>query len=101
MIKEVKVMSLNTNFKKRFNKLVWEIYIEHYIFKRSWELLMKEFNLKDETWFKDIFENTEAWVVTYFNNFLRYGLMKTTSRSEVLIHFSMYIQKPKIYFLIS
>nr|KAJ0217284.1 hypothetical protein LSAT_V11C300128910 [Lactuca sativa] len=63
------------------------MYIERHIFKRSWELLMKEFNLKDEKWFKDIFENKEAWVPVYFNDFPRYGLMKTTSRSESINSF--------------
>ncbi|XP_023761702.1 protein FAR-RED ELONGATED HYPOCOTYL 3-like [Lactuca sativa] len=43
---------------------------------------MKEFNLEDEKWFKDIFENKEAWVPAYFNDFPRCGLMKTTSRSD-------------------
>nr|KAJ0206476.1 hypothetical protein LSAT_V11C500231290 [Lactuca sativa] len=46
------------------------------------ELLIKEFNLEDERWLKDIFGNKEAWVPTYFSNFPMCGLMKTTSRSE-------------------
>nr|KAJ0198723.1 hypothetical protein LSAT_V11C600326850 [Lactuca sativa] len=38
----------STDFKKKFNKLFWDIYIERHIFERSWKLLMKEFNLEDE-----------------------------------------------------
>nr|KAJ0197226.1 hypothetical protein LSAT_V11C700355930 [Lactuca sativa] len=49
-----------TDFKKIFNKLVWYMYIERDVFEWNWELLMKEFNLEDERWFKDIFENKEA-----------------------------------------
>nr|KAJ0191355.1 hypothetical protein LSAT_V11C800423000 [Lactuca sativa] len=55
--------------------------------KRNWEILMKEFNLEDERWFKDIFENKEAWVPTYFNDFPRRGLMKTKSRFESINSF--------------
>nr|KAJ0200629.1 hypothetical protein LSAT_V11C600327250 [Lactuca sativa] len=88
----------NTDFKKMFNKLVWDIYIEHYIFERSWQLLMKEFNLEDERWFKDIFENKEAWIPAYFNDFPRCWLMKTTSRSESI---NSFFNNPKFYFSIS
>nr|KAJ0212741.1 hypothetical protein LSAT_V11C400224500 [Lactuca sativa] len=80
----------STNFKKRFNKLVWDIYIERHIFERSWELLMNEFNLEDEKWFKDIFENKEALVPASFNDFPRCGVMKTTSRSEKTENFFLY-----------
>nr|KAJ0189509.1 hypothetical protein LSAT_V11C800440650 [Lactuca sativa] len=52
-----------TDFKKRFNKLVWDMYIE------CDEPLMKEFNLEDERWFKVIFKNKEAWVPAYFSDF--------------------------------
>nr|KAJ0203272.1 hypothetical protein LSAT_V11C500242070 [Lactuca sativa] len=77
----------STDFKKWFNKLFWNIYIKRPIFERNWELLMKEFNLKDERWLKDVFENKEAWVPAYFNNFPRCGLMNTTSRFESINSF--------------
>ena len=70
------------DFKKRFNKLVWDMYIECDVFELKYESLMKKINLEDERWFKDSFENKEAWVPSYFHDFPRCGLMKTTSRFE-------------------
>nr|KAJ0209328.1 hypothetical protein LSAT_V11C400178050 [Lactuca sativa] len=85
--------------KKRFNKLVWHMYIERPIFERSCELLMKESNLEDEKWFKDIYENKKAWVPAYFNDFARCELMKTTSRSESINSFFNTYSETESFFL--
>ena len=59
---------------------------------------MKEFNLEDERWFKDIFENKEAWVPTYFNYFPRCGLLKTTLISESTnSFFNLYSQTENLF----
>nr|KAJ0196652.1 hypothetical protein LSAT_V11C700356210 [Lactuca sativa] len=84
--KKILILSLeflkSMDFKKRFNKLVWDMYIECDVFELKYESLMKKINLEDERWFKDSFENKEACVPRYFNDFPRCRLMKTTSRSE-------------------
>nr|KAJ0220413.1 hypothetical protein LSAT_V11C200069870 [Lactuca sativa] len=57
------------------------------------KIFINLFNLEDERWFNDIFENKEAWVPTYFNDFPRCGLMKTTSRLESInSFFNVYLQ---------
>ncbi|XP_052626978.1 protein FAR-RED IMPAIRED RESPONSE 1-like [Lactuca sativa] len=45
----------NTDFRKRFSKLVWDINMKPDVFDVKWGLLMKEFNLEDTRWFKDMF----------------------------------------------
>ncbi|XP_052623210.1 protein FAR1-RELATED SEQUENCE 5-like [Lactuca sativa] len=63
----------NTDFRKRFTKLVWDINMKPDVFEVKWGLLMKEFNLEDTRW--------------YFSDIPMCGLMKTTSRSESMNSF--------------
>ncbi|CAI9299949.1 unnamed protein product [Lactuca saligna] len=44
----------NTDFRKRFSKLVWDINMKPDVFEVKWRFLMKEFNLEDTRWFKDM-----------------------------------------------
>nr|KAJ0194542.1 hypothetical protein LSAT_V11C800429180 [Lactuca sativa] len=50
-------------------------------------LLMKEFNLEDTRWFKDMFTIRDSWIPRYFSDIPMCGLMKTTSRSESMNSF--------------
>ncbi|KAI3496116.1 hypothetical protein L1887_38466 [Cichorium endivia] len=72
----------NTNFRKRFNKLVWNVYLDPEVFEREWNLLINEFNLDEKRWFKDMYEHRTSWIPAYFKDIPMHGLMKTTSRSE-------------------
>nr|KAJ0228228.1 hypothetical protein LSAT_V11C100015590 [Lactuca sativa] len=56
----------NTDFRKRFTKLVWNVYIEP----------------EDKRWFKDMYRDRKLWIPAYFKDMPLHGLMKTTSRSE-------------------
>ncbi|KAL7608981.1 protein FAR-RED IMPAIRED RESPONSE 1-like [Lactuca sativa] len=56
-------------------------------FEVKWGLLMKEFNLEDTRWFKDMFTIRDSWIPGYFSDISMCGLMKTTSRSESMNSF--------------
>lgn len=77
----------NTDFRKRFSKLVWDINMKPDVFEVKWGLLMKEFNLEDTRWFKDMFTIRDSWIPGYFSDIPMCGLMKTTSRSESMNSF--------------
>ncbi|XP_052625743.1 protein FAR1-RELATED SEQUENCE 5-like [Lactuca sativa] len=77
----------NTDFRKRFSKLVWDINMKPNVFEVKWGLLMKEFNLEDIRWFKDMFAIRDSWIPGYFSDIPMCGLMKTTSRSESMNSF--------------
>ncbi|KAL7584100.1 protein FAR1-RELATED SEQUENCE 5-like [Lactuca sativa] len=57
------------------------------VFEVKWGLLMKEFNLEDTRWFKDMFTIRDSWIPGYFSDIPMCGLMKTTSRSESMNSF--------------
>ncbi|XP_052622605.1 uncharacterized protein LOC111915270 [Lactuca sativa] len=58
------------------------------VFEVMWDLLMKEFNLEDTRWFKDMLTKCDSWIPGYFfNDIPLCGLMKTTSRSESMNYF--------------
>ncbi|XP_023740620.2 protein FAR1-RELATED SEQUENCE 5-like [Lactuca sativa] len=72
----------NTNFRKRFTKLVWNVYIEPEVFESRWNLLMRKFKLQDKRWFKDMYRDRKLWIPAYFKDIPLHDLMKTTLRSE-------------------
>ncbi|XP_052625885.1 protein FAR1-RELATED SEQUENCE 5-like [Lactuca sativa] len=75
------------HFRKRFLKLVWDINMKPNVFEVKWGLLMKEFNLEDTRWFKDMFTIRDSWIPGYFSDIPMCGLMKTTSRSKSMNSF--------------
>ncbi|CAI9261237.1 unnamed protein product [Lactuca saligna] len=72
----------NTDFQKRFTKLVWNVHIEPKVFESRWKLLMRKFKLQDKRWFKDMYRDRKLWIPGYFKDMPLHGLMKTTSRTE-------------------
>ncbi|KAL7612083.1 hypothetical protein Lser_V15G07939 [Lactuca serriola] len=77
----------NTDFRKRFSKLVWDINMKSEVFEVKWGLLMKEFNREDTRWFKDMFTTRDSWIPGYFSDISMCGLRKTTSKSESMNSF--------------
>ncbi|CAI9282191.1 unnamed protein product [Lactuca saligna] len=47
----------NIDFRKRFTKLVSNVYIEPEVFESWWKLLMRKFKLQDKRWFKDMYRD--------------------------------------------
>ncbi|XP_071708510.1 protein FAR-RED IMPAIRED RESPONSE 1-like [Rutidosis leptorrhynchoides] len=70
------------DFKKRFDKIVWNMYIEPTVFEEKLEKLMDDFSLKNDSWFKYMFDIRSSWMPAYFIETEMFGLMRTTSRSE-------------------
>ncbi|CAI9296532.1 unnamed protein product [Lactuca saligna] len=94
----------NTDFRKRFTKLVWNVYIEPEVFESRSKLLMRKFKLQDKRWFKDMYRDRKLWIPAYFKDMPLHGLMKTTSRSEsVNSYFNKYSNSGNllIYFMMN
>ncbi|GJU68747.1 FAR1-related sequence 5-like protein [Tanacetum coccineum] len=75
-------LAADTNFRKDFHKLVWNVYIGPNVFEQRWNDMISRYNLHDNTWLSDIYAIRERWVPGFFKDVPMCGLMKTTSRSE-------------------
>nr|XP_043612093.1 protein FAR1-RELATED SEQUENCE 5-like [Erigeron canadensis] len=73
---------LESDFKRRFDSIVWNMHIEPAEFEMKWDKLMNDFSLKNDTWFNYMFEIRSRWIPAYFIDTEMFGLMRTTSRSE-------------------
>ncbi|GKC76730.1 FAR1-related sequence 5-like protein, partial [Tanacetum coccineum] len=71
-----------TDFKERFDKIVWNMFIEPLEFEEKWAQLIEDFGLQSHKWLKKMFNLREIWIPAYFIDSLLFGLMRTTSRSE-------------------
>nr|XP_043619729.1 protein FAR1-RELATED SEQUENCE 5-like [Erigeron canadensis] len=69
------------DFKRRFDNIVWNMYIEPHVFEEQWDKLKSDFSLKNDTWFKYMFQIRSKWIPAYFTETPMFGLMRTTSRS--------------------
>jgi len=58
------------------------MHIEPSAFEEKWDALMNDFSLKNDAWFKHMFEIRSSWIPAYFIDTQMFGLMRTTSRSE-------------------
>ncbi|GKA48783.1 FAR1 DNA binding domain-containing protein [Tanacetum coccineum] len=72
----------DTNFRKDFHKLVWNLYIGPDVFEQRWNDMISRYNLHDNKWLSDMYATRERWVLCFFKEIPICGLMKTTSRSE-------------------
>ncbi|GJX34015.1 FAR1-related sequence 5-like protein [Tanacetum coccineum] len=71
-----------TDFKERFDKIVWNMFIEPLEFEEKWAQLIEDFDLKKHKWLKKMFNLREIWIPAYFIDSPLYGLKRTTSMSE-------------------
>ncbi|GKB74194.1 FAR1-related sequence 5-like protein [Tanacetum coccineum] len=71
-----------TDFKERFDKIVWNMFIEPLTFEEKWAQLIEDFDLKKHKWLTKMFNLREIWIPAYFIDSPLFGLMRTTSRSE-------------------
>ena len=71
-----------TDFKKKFNKIVWNMYISPEEFEDRWGKLLDEFSLHTHKWLTKMFRIRSCWIPAYFIESPLCGLMRTTSRSE-------------------
>nr|GEW19358.1 protein FAR1-related sequence 5-like [Tanacetum cinerariifolium] len=71
-----------TDFKERFGKLVWNMFMEPLEFEEKWSKLVKDFGLQNHKWMRKMFDLRHMWLPAYFIESPLFGLMRTTSRSE-------------------
>nr|GEZ04695.1 hypothetical protein [Tanacetum cinerariifolium] len=81
-IKICKEIYNETNFKDRFDKIVWNMFIEPLKFEEKWSELIEDFGLQSHKWLTKMFNLREIWIPAYFIDSPLSGLMRTTSRSE-------------------
>nr|GEW84502.1 hypothetical protein [Tanacetum cinerariifolium] len=72
----------DSEFKKLFHKLIWNVYIGPKEFEQRWHALIGMFNLSANSWLSELFEIRDRWIPGYFKGLPMCCLMKTTSRSE-------------------
>nr|GEZ67620.1 hypothetical protein [Tanacetum cinerariifolium] len=72
----------DSDFKKDFHKLVWNVYITPTVFQERWHALILKYNLSQNKWLSDMYKIRDRWVPGYFSEVPMCGLMKMTSRSE-------------------
>ncbi|GJX18522.1 FAR1-related sequence 5-like protein [Tanacetum coccineum] len=75
-------VDVDSDFRKDFHKLVWNVYITPSVFQERWHALIQKYNLSENKWLSDMYEIRDRWVPGYFSEVPLCGLMKTTSRSE-------------------
>ncbi|GJS74122.1 FAR1-related sequence 5-like protein [Tanacetum coccineum] len=71
-----------TDLKERFDKIVWDMFIEPLKFEEKWAKLIEDFDLQNHKWMTKMFNIREIWIPAYFVDSMLFGLMRTTSRSE-------------------
>ncbi|GJY50069.1 FAR1-related sequence 5-like protein [Tanacetum coccineum] len=71
-----------TDFKERFNKIVWNMFMEPMEFEEKWSKHIEDFRLQNNKWVTRMFNLREMWIPAYFIDSPLFGLMRTTSRSE-------------------
>ena len=71
-----------TDFKTKFSKIVWNMYIRPEEFEFRWNELMVEFKLLDHKWLNKLYMIRSSWIPAFFVDSPLCGLMRTTSRSE-------------------
>ncbi|GJT67911.1 FAR1-related sequence 5-like protein [Tanacetum coccineum] len=72
----------DSEFKKLFHKLIWNVHIGPEEFEQRWHALIGMFNLSANSWLSEMFEIRDRWIPGYFKDLPMCCLMKTTSRSE-------------------
>ncbi|GKC68130.1 FAR1-related sequence 5-like protein, partial [Tanacetum coccineum] len=71
-----------TDFKDRFDKIVWNMFIEPLKFEEKWAKLIKDFGLQNHKWMTKMLKLQEIRILAYFIESPLFGLMRTTSRFE-------------------
>ncbi|CAH9112161.1 unnamed protein product [Cuscuta epithymum] len=76
------VLSKDVDFLNKLNSVVWSHYLQPAEFEKEWNMVMKEYDLLDHSWFTHMFEIRRLWIPGYFGDVFMAGLLRTTSRSE-------------------
>ncbi|GJR03836.1 FAR1-related sequence 5-like protein [Tanacetum coccineum] len=71
-----------TDFKERFGKLVWNMFLEPLEFEGKWLKLVEDFGFQNHKWMTKMFNLRHMWLPAYFIHSPLFGSMRTTSRSK-------------------
>nr|XP_043614777.1 protein FAR1-RELATED SEQUENCE 5-like [Erigeron canadensis] len=58
----------HSDFKKKFNDIVWNLSIDTNTFEKKWFEIMKEFGLDDHEWFTHMYSIRSTWIPAYFRD---------------------------------
>ncbi|GJR39723.1 FAR1-related sequence 5-like protein [Tanacetum coccineum] len=72
----------DTDFKDKFGKIVWNMFIGPEEFEDRWNKLMEEFNLVNHKWLSKMYRLRSSWILAFFVDSPLCGLMRTTSRQR-------------------
>nr|KAJ0196186.1 hypothetical protein LSAT_V11C700381670 [Lactuca sativa] len=70
------------DFRKIFQHLIWNQYIDPMVFENSWNSVISEFHLEENKWLKQMFLIHTRWIPAFFKDIALSRLMRTTSRFE-------------------
>ncbi|GJT29877.1 FAR1 DNA binding domain-containing protein [Tanacetum coccineum] len=59
-------LAADTNFRKDFYKIVWNVYIGHDVFEQRWNDMISRYNLHDNKWMSGMYAIRGRWVPGYF-----------------------------------
>ncbi|GKA42748.1 FAR1-related sequence 5-like protein [Tanacetum coccineum] len=62
----------DSEFKKLFHKLIWNVHIGPKEFEQRWHALIGMFNLSANSWLSEIFEIRDRWIPGYFKDLPMY-----------------------------
>nr|GEY91061.1 hypothetical protein [Tanacetum cinerariifolium] len=71
-----------TDFKERFGKFVWNMFMDPLEFKGKWSKLVEDFGFQNHKWMRKMIDLRYMWLPAYFIYSLLFGFVRTTSRSE-------------------
>ncbi|KAK1396711.1 hypothetical protein POM88_006574 [Heracleum sosnowskyi] len=81
-------------FMDKLKKIVWSDHSSIDEFEDGWNDVISEFELRDNTWLKEMFALRSYWIPAFFNDEPMVGLIRTTSRSESSnFFFNHFVQK--------
>ena len=85
---------------EKMKTYIWSSNLEIDEFESGWKAVIGEFKLEDNKWLSDMYDIRKSWIPAYFRDSPMFGLMRTTSRSEVKI-FSFHSFTSKVILYVS
>ncbi|KAG2684075.1 hypothetical protein I3760_10G062200 [Carya illinoinensis] len=79
------VIRQHENFMSKFNKCIFKSWTNEQ-FERRWEKMVERFNLRNDIWFQQLYEDRQQWVPTYMKDVCLAG-MSTAQRLESINFF--------------
>ncbi|XP_057793090.1 protein FAR1-RELATED SEQUENCE 5-like [Salvia miltiorrhiza] len=72
----------NSDLRAKLDNIIWTDNDEPTVFEEKWRDFIEEYNLSENRWFNDMYEDRALWIPAYFRDIRMSGLFRTTSLSE-------------------